>query len=151
MQEILIDISFIEYALNFPLALKATGIQFGTIHPSEAVNIYNAGDITIGMKIRYTANGVVVNPKLINTQTLAYIELQTTLLAGDVIVITTEVGKKRIERTRNGETVNLFNALAIGSTFLQLEEGDNVLYATSQSGSSSLFTEITYRPRYSGV
>lgn len=151
LQEIRIDISFIEYALAFPLTLNASGIRWGILHPSEAINIFNAGDIAIGMKIRYTANGVVVNPKLMNTQTLAYIELQTTLVAGDAVVITTEVGKKRIERTRNGETSNLFNALAIGSTFLQLEEGDNVLYATSQSGSSALFSEITYRPKYSGV
>ena len=151
LQEIRVDISFIEYALAFPLTLNASGIRWGILHPSEAINIFNAGDIAIGMKIRYTANGVVVNPKLMNTQTLAYIELQTTLLAGDAVVITTEVGKKRIERTRNGETSNLFNALAIGSTFLQLEEGDNVLYATSQSGSSALFSEITYRPKYSGV
>ena len=151
LQEIRVDISFIEYALAFPLTLNASGIRWGILHPSEAINIFNAGDIAIGMKIRYTANGVVVNPKLMNTQTLAYIELQTTLVAGDAVVITTEVGKKRIERTRNGETSNLFNALAIGSTFLQLEEGDNVLYATSQSGSSALFSEITYRPKYSGV
>ena len=73
------------------------------------------------------------------------------MLAGDVLTITTEVGKKRIERIRNGETANLFNTLVLGSTFLKLEEGDNVLYATSNSGSSSLFTEITFRPKYSGV
>lgn len=151
LNEILVDISFIEYALTFPLTLNAAGSQLGTVHPSEAINIFNAGDLAIGMKIRYTANGTVVNPKLINTQTLEFIELETTMNAGDILVINTEVGKKRIERTRNGETTNLFNSLKLGSRFLQLEEGDNVLYASSISGSNSLFTEITYRPKYSGV
>jgi len=151
LQDILVDISFIEAALTFPFQLETPGIEMGVVFPSEAVNLFNPGDIPIGMKIRYTANGEVVNPKLINTRTLAFIELETTMVAGDVLTITTEVGKKRIVRLRNGETTNLFNTLALGSTFLQLEEGDNVLYATSQSGSSSLFTEISFRPKYSGV
>lgn len=151
LQDILVDISFIEAALTFPLQLETPGIEMGVVFPSEAINLFNPGDIPIGMKIRYTANGEVVNPKLINTRTLAFIELETTMVAGDVLTITTEVGKKRIERLRNGETTNLFNTLALGSTFLHLEEGDNVLYATSQSGSSSLFTEISFRPKYSGV
>jgi len=151
LNEILVDISFIAYSLTFPLTLNAAGSQLGTVHPSEAINIFNAGDLAIGMKIRYTANGTVLNPKLINTQTLEFIELETTMTAGDILVINTEVGKKRIERTRNGETTNLFNSLKLGSRFLQLEEGDNVLYASSTSGSNSLFTEITYRPKYSGV
>lgn len=151
LQDILTDISFIESTFTFPLQLTDLGVEMGIVVPSEAVNLYNPGDISVGMKIRYSANGEVVNPKLINTQTLTFIELQTTMLAGDVLTITTDVGKKRIERLRGGEVTNLFNALALGSTFLQLEEGDNVLYATSSSGSSSLFTEITFRPKYSGV
>lgn len=151
LEDILTDISFIESTFAFPLQLSDVGIELGIVVPSEAVNLFNPGQLSVGMKIRYTANGEVVNPKLINTQTLEFIELQTTMLAGDVLTITTEVGKKRIERLRNGETTNLFNTLILGSTFLQLEEGDNVLYATSGSGSSSLFTEITFRPKYSGV
>jgi len=135
LQHILVDISFIEATLAFPFQLETPGIEMGVVFPSEAVNLFNPGDIPIGMKIR----------------TLAFIELETTMVAGDVLTITTEVGKKRIERLRNGEATNLFNTLALESTFLQLEEGDNVLYATSQSGSSSLFTEISFRPKYSGV
>lgn len=151
LEDILTDISFIESTFVFPLQLTESGIEMGIVVPSEAVNLFNPGQLSVGMKIRFTANGEVVNPKLINTQTLEFIELQTAMLAGDVLSITTEVGKKRIERQRNGETTNLFNTLVLGSTFLQLEEGDNVLYATSDSGSSSLFTEITFRPKYSGV
>lgn len=151
LEDILTDISFIESTFAFPLQLTESGIEMGIVVPSEAVNLFNPGQLSVGMKIRYTANGEVVNPKLINTQTLEFIELQTTMLAGDILTITTEVGKKRIERLRSGETANLFNTLVLGSTFLQLEEGDNVLYATSSSGSSSLFTEITFRPKYSGV
>lgn len=151
LEDILADISFIESTFAFPLQLTESGIEMGIVVPSEAVNLFNPGQLSVGMKIRYTANGEVVNPKLINTQTSEFIELQTTMLAGDVLTITTEVGKKRIERIRNGETANLFNTLVLGSTFLKLEEGDNVLYATSNSGSSSLFTEITFRPKYSGV
>lgn len=151
LDEIIADISSIDYQLTFPLELFSTGIQFGILTPLQTVNIINPGDIPIGMIIKYTATGSVVKPKVINTVTLEFIELDTTLISGDVITITTEYGKKRIERNRSGVITNLFNALVVGSTFLQLNEGDNVLYGTSESGSSALMMAIQYRPRYAGV
>lgn len=151
LEEIIEDIASIETRLQWPLALASAGIELGTLHPSQAVNIFNPGDIPIGMIVKYRANGVVVNPKLINTQTLEFIELNTTLASGDILTLTTEVGYKRIERNRNGTITNEFNAMVVGSKFIQLSEGDNVLYATAVSGSASLSTQIQYRPKYAGV
>ena len=71
--------------------------------------------------------------------------------SGDEITINTEVGQKRIERNRGGVIINLFNSLVIGSTFLQLHEGDNVLYGSATSGSTALLIEVQYRTKYSGV
>jgi hypothetical protein len=79
------------------------------------------------------------------------LELNLTLQAGDIVTINTEIGKKRIELNQSGVITNQFNSLVLGSTFLQLDEGDNVLYVTSESGSSFLLTQIAFRPRYSGA
>lgn len=151
LDDIVTDITSIEYSLEYPLELLESGIQFGSLQTTEPVNVINPGDIPIGMVIQYRATGAVVNPKLVNTQTLEFIELNTAMEAGDEITINTVVGQKRIDRNRNGTITNLFNTLVVGSTFLQLTEGDNVLFGSAQSGSNALFIEVQYRAKYSGV
>lgn len=151
MDQIVTDISSIEGQFSFPLELTSTGIQLGTLQTSQEVNVVNNGDIPIGMIIRLRAIGDVVKPKLINTQTLEFIELNTSMISGDVITINTEIGQKRIELNRGGEITNIFNTIVIGSKFIQLKEGDNILYGTAESGSASLLIEVEYRVKYSGV
>lgn len=151
LQDILIDVAVIDPTLSFPLELISSGGEIGIIHPSEAQNILNPGDIPVGMILRFQAIGTVVKPKIINTQTLQSLEFNLTLQAGDIVTINTEIGKKRIELNQSGVITNQFNSLVLGSTFLQLDEGDNVLYVTSESGSSFLLTQIAFRPRYYGA
>lgn len=151
LENIIADVASIVPQFQFPLELLSTGIEMGIINPSQAINVLNPGDIPIGMTITYRATGEVVNPKIINTHTLQFIELTTTMELGDVITISTETNKKRIQRIRDGVVSNLFNALVIGSTFLQLSEGDNVLYVSAASGSSALLADVQYIPKYSGV
>lgn len=151
LQDILIEVVAIDPALSFPLELFSSGIEIGIIYPSEAQNIVNPGDIPIGMIVKFQAIGPVIKPKIINTITLESLELNLTLQSGEIITINTESGKKRIELNQAGVITNQFNSLVLGSTFLQLDEGDNVLYTTSQSGSSFLMTQIIIRPRYSGA
>lgn len=151
LSEVMKDITSITEALSFPLEFRGSGIELGEIHPSEAQNIVNPGDLKVGMTIRFQAVGTVINPRLINTITLEDLELNLTLQSGDVVTITTEPGNKRIELNRSGVITNQFNSLVLGSTFLQLEPGDNVLYATSSVGSSFLLTQVAFKPKYSGV
>lgn len=151
MNDIIADVTSIDAHLEFPLELTSVGIELGTLQTLQEVNVINHGDIPVGMIIRFRSTGAVVNPKLLNTQTLEFIELDTTMESGDEITINIEVGQKRIERNRGGVIANLFNSLVIGSTFLQLHEGDNVLYGSASSGSTALLIEVQYRTKYSGV
>lgn len=151
LNERAVDITSIDYLLDFPLELLSSGIELGSLNTTDPVNVINDGNIPIGMIIQMRATGAVVNPKLINTQTLEFIELNTEMEAGDVITINTEIGQKRIQRNRNGDIDNLFNSLVLGSTFIQLHEGDNVMLAVAESGSNALFVEVQYRVKYSGV
>lgn len=151
LDAIVADITSIENQLSFPLEIAPSGIELGTLQTLQAVNVVNPGDIPIGMMIRYRSIGAVVNPKLLNTQTLEFIELNTSMIAGDIITINTEIGQKRIELNRGGVFTNLFNSLVVGSKFLQLSEGDNILYGSAQSGATALMIEVEYRAKYSGV
>lgn len=150
LDEITKDITKIDGHLEFPLEITPS-FQFGTIQTSQIVNVINPGDIPIGMMIVYRSTATVVNPKLINTRTLEFIELETTMESGDIITINTEVGQKRIELNRGGTITNIFNTLVVGSKFLQLEEGDNLLFGNAQSGVNALLIEVQYRAKYSGV
>lgn len=151
LDSIISDITSIDAELSFPLQLFSTGIEMGSLQTSQEVNVINTGDIPVGMIIRFRSTGSVDNPKLLNTQTLEFIELSTSMIAGDIITINTEIGKKRIELNRGGVITNIFNTLVVGSKFIQLNEGDNVLYGSAESGSSALLIEVEYRAKYSGV
>ena len=105
----------------------------------------------LGMTVEFRVNGDVVKPKIINTKTLEYIEIDATLQAGDVVQICTVDRQKRVTLIRNGQEYNYFNYLTDGSTFLQLAEGDNEFQYLAESGGSNLYMRLYYTPLYVGV
>lgn len=145
------ELRSVEDAFFFPLVLLEDGIPLGIINPQYAVNVVNDGDVTLGMTVEFKAAGNVTNPKLINTKTLEYIQLDVDMIAGDLITVCTENKKKRVTLLRNGVESNYFNYLTDGSTFLQLEEGDNEFQYTAESGESNIYMTIKYTPYYAGV
>ncbi|MGN1167202.1 MAG: phage tail family protein [Lachnospiraceae bacterium] len=145
------DLQSITDGFYFPLVLLEEGIPLGIINQQLAVNVVNDGDVDLGMIVEFRASGAVSNPKLINTQTLEYIQIEADMIAGDLITVCTENKKKRVTLLRNGVESNYFNYLADGSTFLRLEEGDNEFQYTADGGESNLFITIRYTPYYTGV
>lgn len=150
-QPVILEMSSIEQSFQFPLSLSPTGNPMGVLSPATAINAINTGDIACGFTVRFQCVAPVVNPKLIHVTTGENIQLLLTINPGQIIEITTELGHKRIEEIQGSIRINLFHTLKLGSTFFQLKEKDNILFATSDSGSSSLLTELSYRPKISGV
>ncbi len=148
---VVLEMSSIEATLSFPLALSSTGFPIGTLTPATAINAVNSGDIPCGFTVRFQCTAPVENPKLIHMTTGENIQLMLTMTPGQIIEIQTDLGHKRIEEIQGSLRINRFNTLKLGSTFFQLKEKDNILFATSDSGSASLLTELTYRPKISGV
>ena len=68
-------------------------------------------------------------------------------MLGDVLVITTDFGAKRVEI--NGE--NVFNWIDLGSYFWQLQPGDNIIEYSSDDPVEPAAVTISYRNRYVGV
>jgi len=137
---------------EFPLEiLMDTGIEMGFREPSLIVNLYNPGDISCGIEIRFKALATVVNPMLYNVNTREYIKINKTLTAGEILSVTTHFSNKRIESYKDGVTTNAFNWIDLDSTFLQLEPKDNLLRYDADEGLDNLELDIYYNPEYLGV
>lgn len=110
--------------------------------------IYN-DSVEVGMQIRYTAAGTVVDPVLEDVGRGLSLAIETTMEPGDEILIDT--GKKTVTRTRNGEQTNLINAFTWESEWLMLKPGDNLFKFSAAEGTELLSTVIITRKGYWGV
>ncbi len=137
--------------LEFDLEIPEDGMELSYRESNIISNIYNRGDTECGMRIEFTAMASVENPLLLNINTLEYIKVKQTLIAGDKLIINTAFGNKRVELTRSGVTTNVFNYIDLDSTFLQLAPGDNILKYDAETGIDNLDVTIYYRPQYVGV
>lgn len=152
IEESISEMKSITNNFYFPLVLKEEGIALGIINPHYTANIFNPGDIPLGMTVEFKAVGSVKNPRIFNTKTFEYLQVNADLRAGDTVEICTMPKKKRVTLIRNGNRINYFNYLDDGSALsMQLSEGDNEFRYTAESGADSLFMRIIYTPLYMGV
>ncbi|MED1419013.1 phage tail family protein [Bacillus smithii] len=136
---------------EFQMELSEEGLEMGQRSPSLIVNVLNDGQVSTGMIIQFTALGTVENPSLFNVNTREYFKLNRTMLAGEVITVNTNQGKKRVESSLNGVTTNIFNYMEFGSKFMQLEVGDNLFRYDADSNLENLEVSIYFTPKYIGV
>ncbi len=139
-------------AFEFPLEIPMDeGIEFGFREPSLIANIENAGDIECGIRVEFKALGTVVNPSLFNVDTREYIKINKTMIAGEILTVTTHFQNKRVDLNKNGIASNAFNWIDLDSTFLQLSVGDNLLRYDADEGLDNLEVDIYYTQQYLGV
>jgi hypothetical protein len=74
-----------------------------------------------------------------------------TLIAGDVLTITTMRGNKRVILFRNGKYLNVRNALERTSVWLQLTKGTNRLAYSATTGIANLQITIESQILYEGL
>ena len=127
--------------MTFPLSMPTTFSMAG----ESRINVINRGDVETPIRIEIT--GPATNPKLINALTGEYIRVKQSLLSGDIMTITTDFGRKRVEI--NGQ--NAFNYIDLTSTFFNLNPGDNILELTTEDINDDARVEVSYRNRYLGV
>jgi hypothetical protein len=145
------EIALWKGVFEFDLELFQEGIEMGHREPSLIVNVLNNGHVACGMKIEFKALATVVNPSILNVNTEEYIKINKTMVAGEVLNISTSYGKKKVENVLNGVTSNAFNYIDFQSTFLQLDPGDNLLRYNADTGIDNLEVSIYYAPQYLGV
>ena len=125
----------------------ANGVVFGYREPSLYITIRNASSVPVGMRILFRVYGTLSNPRIINVTTGAYFGINITLHGGDDATIITELGQKSVTGSIGGVQQNLFPYRDIGSSWLQLDVGDNV-FTYSADGIDNLDIFISYYNRY---
>lgn len=138
---------------HFPLIMSkemdSKGVVFGKRINSLLTNVVNDGAISVGMKIVFKANGSVANPSLTNANTQEEIVINKTLVAGEEVVINTNIGEKSIKgKIGNGAYINYFMYRTIDSSWLQLEVGDNLFRYNAEEGIDNLDVFVYFHNKY---
>lgn len=151
IEEIVTKIKLIKDLHYFPIedggiAFPAEGIPFGVYDTSRIVTYTNTGDVAVGVTITIIALDTVTNPIIYNLVTGEYIGIIDTLQANDEVIISTHKGSKTI--TKNGR--NIIDLIKDGSTFLQIEVGDNEFKIDSDDDevSDNMYFTLNFKQRY---
>lgn len=161
INEIVHDISQIIAAFKFPFAFGANGvveetitddaIEFSVIEKDRYVNVTNAGDDVSGFTTEITALGVVTNPVIYNVETGESLGVNISMIAGDVLTIRTDQGKKTVTLLHAGHEINCIKYLQRTSSWLKLQIGDNQFTYSATSGADLMQVLFKYNTRYEGV
>lgn len=126
----------------------AGGVVFGYRQPDLFLTIRNTSSVPVGMRILLRAYGTLSNPRLTNVRTGEFFGLTLGMRGGDSATIVTELGQKSVSGSLIGVEQNLFPYRHIGSSWLQLEVGDNILAYSADSGVDNLDVFVSYYNRY---
>lgn len=133
----ILDLHHFEITWSEPLPM-------GVYDMTRTREFVNEGDAAVGMIITITAQGAVTNPSLYDNMTGEYIGINDTLAVGDEVVINTIRGQKSI--TKNG--VNVLSKLRQGSTWLQLDVGNNIFLIDADKGASEMYFTLIFKQAY---
>ena len=135
-------------------------IIFGNIKLRQEEIVPYDGDSQVGFTIKMHALGEVRQITIYNTKTRESMKIDTDILneitgsgiiAGDEITISTIKGDKHITLLRDGEEINILNALGKDVDWFQLAKGDNRFAYICEYGAENLEFSINYQTLYEGV
>lgn len=135
----------------FDLEIEEEGNELSIKNNSIVTNIANNGDAETPIKVVFKAKTELKNPSIYNVYTKEYIKINRTMQEGEEIIVTTHKGNKRVESYLNGITSNIFNDLDLGSSFIWLDVGDNVIRYDAETMIEQLEVYIYYTNYYLGV
>lgn len=136
---------------TFPVSIPERGVTFGFIADTTRVNVENPGEERTGVLITLTAVGNVVDPTIYNITTREMFGVTMEMEQGDTIIVDTHRGQKSIRMWKNGEYVNIINDIVKGSTWFELQQGDNVFTYSCAYGDFNLSIEYKLYTLYQGV
>ena len=147
------DISKLFANFEFPFDIDKEGKEFSIFDIYRNAIIVNYGEVATGMIITLTAEtDGVENPIIRNANnTLEWFKLNITLNEGEQVIINTNKGHKSIKKVVNGIVSNAFNNLEAGSTWLQLEVGQNLFFYEADENEEHINIQIESETLYEGV
>ena len=136
--------------IRFPLRIV------NPFHVTEKVNtlignVHNDSAVEMGLTVTFRATGTVTNPSLYDVNRRELMQINATMHAGDVIIITTGDGNKRVKLISGGVESNINNLMAYPPHWLQAQQGDNLFRYNADSGVDSLSVSILSTQAYWGA
>jgi hypothetical protein len=114
-------------------------------------NVRNDSAVPMGLTVTFRATGTVVNPSLYDINRYDLMQINTTMHAGDMIVITTGDGSKRVRLLSGGATSNIGNLMQYPPKWLKAYQGDNLFRYNAGSGIDALSVSILSTSAYWGA
>ena len=114
-------------------------------------NVVNPSAVPMGLTVTFRASGTVVNPSLYDVNRRELMQINATMHAGDVIIITTGDGNKHVKLISGGVTSNINNLMAYPPHWLKAYQGDNLFRYNADSGIDSLSVSILSTQAYWGA
>lgn len=161
------DISKVLNRFEFPFAFGSDGatnpdvptfpetddaIPFSEIEFDRVTNVYNDSESETGMIIDIDVIQPISTITIQNTDTGEFFTLNYSFVQDDKILINTNLGSKSISLIRDGVTTNIFPALEKGSTFFQLQIGNNFFgFTVGEAEASSVHIIFKHYTVYRGV
>ena len=153
----------VEDLFEFPFSnesLTENLIEFGNIQNKTENVVHYTGDAKVGILITMRATGPADNVTIYNLGTRESMTLNTVriatltgdgIIAGDEIYISTVKGDKYVILFRDGEFINILNAIDRYADWFQLSKGDNIFAYTADYGITNLQFKITNKILYEGI
>lgn len=160
MEEIIDDISKVIGAFEFPFAFGSVGatnpdvpilsgtddaIPFSTIEINKITNVTNDSESETGIIIQIDIMDNINTIQIQNTTTGEVFILNGSFLENDQLTINTNKGQKSVTLLRNGVKSNAFANVRKGSTFFQLQLGDNLFSYLVDGGSSDSAVNVLFK------
>lgn len=146
--------SGIEPIFEFPFANESLIdqlLEISAIKKDHMKTFFYEGDsdtdVTITIHALDEASGITIY----NTDTREYMKINTSMIAGDDIIITTKIGHKTIVRRRNAVDTNILNSLDKGVSWFRIYKGSNTFAYEADAGVDNLEFKMEYKLRYEGV
>ena len=134
------------------LALRCRGKFVVTEKVNSLIgNVVNPSAVPMGLTVTFRVSGTVVNPSLYDVNRQELMQVNTTMHAGDQIVITTGEGNKRVRLISGGVTSNINDLMAYPPHWLKAYQGDNLFRYNADSGIDSLSVSILSTEAYWGA
>lgn len=136
--------------IRFPLRIV------NPFHVTEKVNtlignVRNDSAVEMGLTVTFRATGTVTNPSLYDINRRELMQINATMHAGDMIVITTADGNKRVKLISSGVTSNISNLMQYPPKWLKAYQGDNLFRYNAGEGIDNLSVSILSTQAYWGA
>ncbi|MCI1955373.1 MAG: phage tail family protein [Oscillospiraceae bacterium] len=136
--------------ITWPLELT-NPFEASTVVKELIKTIANDSAVPMGLTITFRAGGTVVNPSMMDVATGKLLKVNTTMHAGDKIVITTGDGNKHVRLTSSGAETNINNLMAYPPVWPQAQPGDNIYRYNADDGIDALSASIKTTQVYWGA